>query len=238
MIPLEKINEKIEKMIAPIRNNISLVKKIAFITFGILIVLSLILGIYNRSVLSGKISKLEKELDTLSSDIDQFKNDNENLTAELQNFNELKVKILTDLAINKLRLDQYSKAVFNAADSSKGFARLDSSTGMFFLILDKTEQFSDGYKLYFRLGNPQNCVYNGCKVKIRWGQKYDRENEDVSYEDWEKSLKSSELSIKDMLIPGQWCSFDVAISPAKSEDVQYVELKIQAEQISMQKSKD
>jgi hypothetical protein len=41
-----------------------------------------------------------------------------------------------------------------------------------------------------------------------------------------------------MLIPGQWCSFDVAISPAKSEDIQYVEVKVQAEQISMQKSKE
>lgn len=238
MIPLEKIKEKMEKVIAPIRNNISLIKKTVIIIFGILVILSLVLSIYSCSVLPGRIVKLQKELDSLTSDIDKIKKDNENLVAELQSFNDLKVKILTDLTINKLKLDQYSKAVFNAADAGKGFARLDSSTGMFFLILDKTEQFSDGYKLFFRLGNPQNCVYNGCKVLIRWGQKYDRENKDLSYEDWEKSLKSSELSLQDILIPGQWCSFDVAISPAKSEDIQYVEVKVQAEQISMQKSKE
>ena len=150
MIPLEKIKEKMEKVMALIRNNISLIKTVIII-FGILVILSLLLSIYSCSVLPGRIVKLQKELDSLTSDIDKIKKDNENLVAELQSFNDLKVKILTDLTINKLKLDQYSKAVFNAADASKGFARLDSSTGMFFLILDKTEQFSDGYKLFFRL---------------------------------------------------------------------------------------
>lgn len=230
--------DKLKKLMTPIHNNISLIKKVVVISFGILIIISLVLGIYNNSILSRRIITLEEELDSLSSDFEQFKKDNESLVADLKNFNDLKVKIFTDLAISKLKLDQYSKAVFNASDTGKGFARLDSSTGMFFLILDKTEQFSDGYKLFFRLGNPQNCVYNGCKVKIRWGQKYDRENENLSYEDWEKSLKSSELSLENMLIPGQWHNFDVAISPAKSEDIQYVEIKVQTEQISMQKSKE
>ncbi|NSW91566.1 MAG: DUF3251 domain-containing protein [Firmicutes bacterium] len=229
MIPLEKIT-------ASIRDNVQLIKKIIVTVFSILLIFTFIFTICSNYSMAKRIAKLENELGSLSPSIDKFKEDNEKVVTELTNFNDLKMKILTDIAITKLKLDQFSKAVFNASDSGKGFARLDSSTGMFFLILDKTEQFSDGYKLYFRVGNPQNCVYNGYNIKIRWGKKYNREDKTVSYEDWEKSLKSSDLSFQNILIPGQWSNFEVMISPAKPEEIEYIEVKIQAEQISMQKS--
>jgi cell division protein FtsB len=237
MVPVEIVG-KTKKMAASIYNKLLHFKKYFILALVLLVVLSLAFSIFRPLALSKKILKYQNELDSLSLEINKIKTDNEKLTEELQSFNELRVKILTDLAINKLKLEQYSKAIFNPLDTNKGFARLDTSTGMFFLILDKTEQFESGYKLFFRLGNPQNCVYSGCKVAVKWGQKYDRENKELSHEDWEKSLKNNEVSIKEILIPGQWCSFDITFSPAKPEDIQYIELKVLAEQISMQKDKD
>ena len=145
------------------------------------------------------------------------------------------MKILTNIAIANLKLDQYSKA-YLTSDSGKGFARVDSAAGMFFLVLDKVEQVSDGYKLYFRLGNPQTCVYNGFTAKLRWGKKYDDQDKSITKEDWEKSLKSSDMSFQNKLMPGQWTSFEISISPAQPEDIEYIEVKIQAEQISLQRA--
>ena len=230
MVPLEKIT-------ASIRNNVQILKRIIIALLSILLIFAFGYILYSNYTMSEKIARLEDELSSLAPDIDKFKQDNEKVVSELASFNDLKMKILTSIAIANLKLDQYSKAVFNASDSGKGFARLDSSTGMFFLILDKTEPFSDGYKLYFRLGNPQNCIYSGYNIKMRWGNKYNDQDKTISKEDWEKSLKSSELSFQNMLIPGQWTGFEIAISPAKPEEIEYVEIKVQAEQISMQKSK-
>lgn len=238
MVPLEKTKAIIGKLSESIRANESLLKKLIFALCGVSIILSLVLSTYSCSVLYSRIGELQNELDSITTDLNAVIENDGKVSPELQSFDDLKVKILTELAINKLKMEQYTKAVFNAADAGKGFARVDSNTGMFFLILDKTESSSNGYKLYFRLGNPQNCVYSNPKILIRWGEKYDRENKDTSMEEWEKSLKNSEIILSDPLLPGQWSSFDITISPAKSEDIQYVEVKIQAEQISMQKSKE
>lgn len=224
------------KIAAFIRGNEQTLKKIIFMVLVLFLAFIFVFTLCSNHSMSKKITMLEDKLDSLSEDISKFREDNEKIVSELASFEELKMTILTNVAIANLKLDQYSKAVFNASNSGKGFARLDSSTGMFFLILEKTEQFSDGYKLYFRLGNPQTCIYSGFNVKLRWGAKYNDQDKTISKEDWEKSLKNSDMSFQNILIPGQWTSFEIAISPAKPEEIEYVEIKIQAEQISMQKA--
>lgn len=222
-----------------ISNNISLLKKVSIFTALILLIFTSIFGIYNYVSMNRALSEMKQELEMLKSNVNALK---ENTTNTQQNidpkeFNDFKVKTLTDIAITKLMLEQFNKAIFSISDAGKGFARVDTTTGMFFLMLDKAEQIEDGYKLSFRLGNPQNCVYNGCKLEVKWGKKYDREDDSTTREEWEKSLNSSSYTISNLLRPGQWSNFEITISPAKSEeDVQYLEIKLQTSQIILQKS--
>jgi len=217
-------------------NNISLIKKISIVAIVILLIFTSIFGVYNYVSMNRSVSQLKLELESLTANFNKLKDNTQTQSLDMKDYSEFKMKALTDIAITKLMLEQFNKAVFNVADSGKGFARVDTSTGMFFLILDKSEQVGEGYKLNFRLGNPQNCVYNGCKLKVRWGKKYDREDKSISYEDWEKTLGNAEHSISSILRPGEWSNFDITISPAKTEDTQYIEIKIQTDQIIMQKS--
>jgi len=222
-----------------ISNNISLLKKVSIFTALILLIFTSIFGIYNYVSMNRALSEMKQELEMLKSNVNALK---ENTTNTQQNidpkeFNDFKVKTLTDIAITKLMLEQFNKAIFSISDAGKGFARVDTTTGMFFLMLDKAEQIEDGYKLSFRLGNPQNCVYNGCKLEVKWGKKYDREDDSTTREEWEKSLNSSSYTISNLLRPGQWSNFEITISPAKSEeDVQYLEIELQTSQIILQKS--
>lgn len=221
-----------------INSNVSLLKKISIIAVMALLIFTSIFGVYNYISMNRALSEVELELETLKSNLNALKSDAQTQeTIDSKEFNDFKVKTLTDIAITKLMLEQFNKAIFNIADAGKGFARVDTTTGMFFLMLDKAEQVDDGYKLSFRLGNPQNCVYNGCKLEVKWGKKYDREDDSTNREEWEKTLNSSNYTISNLLRPGQWSNFEITISPAKSEeDVQYLELKLQTSQIIMQKS--
>jgi len=221
-----------------ISNNSSILKKISIIAALVLLIFTSVFGVYNYVSMNRALSEMEQELEAMKSNINALKDaSNTQQTIDVKEFNDFKMKTLTDIAITKLMLEQFNKAVFSISDAGKGFARVDTTTGMFFLMLDKAEQVEDGYKLSFRLGNPQNCVYNGCKLEVKWGKKYDREDDSVTREEWEKSLNSMNYTISSLLRPGQWSNFEITISPAKSEeDVQYLELKLQTSQIIMQKS--
>jgi len=221
-----------------ISNNSSILKKISIIAALVLLIFTSVFGVYNYVSMNRALSEMEQELEAMKSNINALKDaSNTQQTIDVKEFNDFKMKTLTDIAITKLMLEQFNKAVFSISDAGKGFARVDTTTGMFFLMLDKAEQVEDGYKLSFRLGNPQNCVYNGCKLEVKWGKKYDREDDSVTREEWEKSLNSMNYTISSLLRPGQWSNFEITISPAKSEeDVQYIELKLQTSQIIMQKS--
>jgi len=221
-----------------ISNNSSILKKISIIAALVLLIFTSVFGVYNYVSMNRALSEMEQELEAMKSNINALKDaSNTQQTIDVKEFNDFKMKTLTDIAITKLMLEQFNKAVFSISDAGKGFARVDTTTGMFFLMLDKAEQVEDGYKLSFRLGNPQNCVYNGCKLEVKWGKKYDREDDSVTREEWEKSLNSMNYTISSLLRPGQWSNFEITISPAKSEeDVQYLELKLHTSQIIMQKS--
>jgi len=221
-----------------LRNNAPVIKKVGIPLLVIILLFTLALSVYTNIALSREIAELKKKLVAVSSDVDSFRVNNDKMVTELKNLDDFKLKVLTDLTVSKLKIDQYSKAVFNAQDSAKGFARVDSTTGMFFIILDNVEQNSNGYKLYFRVGNPQNCIYSGFNIKLRWGKKYNNEDKTMTYDEWDKSLKSNTYTFKNLLVPGQWTNFEVDISTENSDELQYIEVKIQAEQISMQKTSD
>ena len=208
-----------------ISNNSSILKKISIIAALVLLIFTSVFGVYNYVSMNRALSEMEQELEAMKSNINALKDaSNTQQTIDVKEFNDFKMKTLTDIAITKLMLEQFNKAVFSISDAGKGFARVDTTTGMFFLMLDKAEQVEDGYKLSFRLGNPQNCVYNGCKLEVKWGKKYDREDDSVTREEWEKSLNSMNYTISSLLRPGQWSNFEITISPAKSEeDVKYLE---------------
>lgn len=219
-------------------NNISLLKKASIIAAVILLIFTSVFGIYNYVAMNRAVSELKQELEILTSNLNTIKNNAQTQqTIDVNDYNEFKVKTLTDVAITKLMLEQFNKAVFDISDAGKGFARVDTSTGMFFLMLDKSEQVDDGYKLSFRLGNPQNCVYNGCKLEVKWGKKYDRDDETTTREEWEKTLNTSNYTVPSILRPGQWSNFEITISPVKAEEeIQHLEIKLQTSQIIMQKS--
>jgi hypothetical protein len=186
---------------------------------GILVVALMIPGCTDS-----KTSELEQKLSGVETKINEMQS-----TVDYQR---------TRMARFQVEKDRYSKVYLDA--SSKGFQRLDTNCGTFWVMLDDIEPYPDGYKLVLSIGNPYYAVFSGMKTLARWGPAFDGNvsEKDVSaYEAWEKTLKEKEETVTHALRPGTWNKMTVILAPAKQEDLAYVEFSMTVEQVKLGDSK-
>ena len=121
---------------------------------------------------------------------------------------------------------KHAEAIFSP--SSKGYALLNSNVGSFVVALDRITPYANGYKLMFRVGNPNLMRIESPVVTVRWGRALgDHEN----YLDWEKTLKSQEVKVSNPLLPGVWNKVSLVISPATSEETGFIGLSLKVDEI-------
>ncbi len=58
----------------------------------------------------------------------------------------------------------------------------------------------------------------------------------VSQDEWEKTLETRSFPISNILIPGEWSNFSITVPATDPNLLEYLEIKMQAEQIIMQRS--
>jgi hypothetical protein len=161
---------------------------------------------------------------------------------------ELKSRIL-DLEIENLRmnskLDKYEKVVIDAT-SSNGFQPLHTSSGVFLFALRDAKPHLNGHKIIFDIGNLNNGTYNGFKINVRWGKrytmgelldKYPELNYSNVYEKWYNDLYEREFSLMNDLLPGSWNNIELNLTPSKPDELDYVEIKLQTNVISLRRSR-
>jgi len=110
----------------------------------------------------------------------------------------------------------------------KGFTWIDTSSGKLLIAFDDTVQFVDGYRIKFRLGNPSSATLSGIKVVFKYGVAAPSPI-GGDLDNWSKGLKTKELTFTESLQPGAWTKLEAVIAPAKTEELGYVSLRIQAD---------
>jgi hypothetical protein len=137
---------------------------------------------------------------------------------------EGKIKYL-DSQISMLRLEKImsDRSVISFTSSSEGFNRLDTDTGTFFVALKNIQEYANGYKVTFSVGNPDAATYDAVDLKVLFGRTYQNTE---SYVEWKKSLKESKSSLKKPLLPMTWNTIDVILAPADKADIAYIELSM------------
>jgi len=130
--------------------------------------------------------------------------------------------------------DRYSKVYLDT--SSKGFQRLDTNCGTFWVMLKDVEPYTNGYNFVLSIGNSYYAIFSGMKTRARWGPAFDTrasEKDMSAYETWEMTLKEKEETITNELRPGTWNKKTVILAPAKQEDLAYVEFSMTVEQVKL-----
>jgi hypothetical protein len=132
--------------------------------------------------------------------------------------------------------DRYGKVYLDT--SSKGFQRLDTNCGTFWVMLDDIEPYPNGYKFVLSVGNPYYAIFTGMKTSVRWGRAFEtkgseKEIDANAYEAWEKTLKGKEETFANELRPGTWNKMTIILAPANAEDLAYVEFSMSVEQVKL-----
>lgn len=137
------------------------------------------------------------------------------------------------LEIQLALIDQ--KAVFNLKEK-EGFSKINSGGHIFFISVENVQPYLEGFKVLFKIGNPQYVTYSDPKIKIKWNKdllKYfkEKKSSDANYFDvfsaWEKSSKSKEISALKDLEPGVWNRFEILITPATLDEIEHVEFSME-----------
>lgn len=185
--------------------------------------------------LQAEINKLRDQIDAIQS-----RNEISQLASLTTKIHDLETKMedrhakqvnLDTWITNKLfELDSFDSAFLDL--TTKGFQRVDTSTGYFLISVSDAQPYLDGYKIRLNVGNPSFATYHGAKFNITWGKKWDPKSKS-DYDTWSTGLKSKEIAIVEDLAPGSWNPVEIILSPAKNDELGYINLKVKVDKLSL-----
>jgi hypothetical protein len=114
--------------------------------------------------------------------------------------------------------------------TSRGFSRVDTSTGFFLVSVVNAQPYVNGYKVSLNVGNPLAADYDNVTMTFKWGRKWDQKQD---YGEWEKGLKTKAERILTQLKGGTWNRVEVVLAPATTEEVAFLSLSLEAPTISL-----
>src|SRR5205823_1719781 len=131
-------------------------------------------------------------------------------------------KLRWELWLVKMKSEEHDTAVFTPASS--GYSRIDAPSGTFLVAVTEFKPYANGYRVSLDVGNPSAARYKGAKLNVKWGKPFDPKA-NVTYENWEKSLRQADTTIQE-LRPATWNRVSVVLSPAVAEDTGYVQVSM------------
>ncbi|MHA1685591.1 MAG: DUF3251 domain-containing protein [Candidatus Heimdallarchaeaceae archaeon] len=161
-----------------------------------------------------RINKLEQEVSQLQRQIQ-----------------ELQFKVLSV----EYSQDRYNTVVLDPS-SPKGYQRINTSSGFFLISLMSMESYLDGYKLILHIGNPSTATYKGFNLKVKWGKRFEYKeflSDFSAYNKWKETLQEKKVEYTDDLNPASWNKIEFIISPAKPEQLGYIELSMETNIVSL-----
>jgi hypothetical protein len=182
--------------------------------------------IFSLIFLSGFTSSDQIVINQLSEKITKLESD----VAELREQNG---QLLVDIVDLKFSMNKYQKIYLGVDSINKGYNRVDTTEGMFFVVYTNALKINNGYKLSFSVGNPQFCTYKDAVIRITHGEKI---KEDQSYSDWRKTLKTKEIKITQDLLPGTWNNVDITVTPSGNNEVDYFEFELITNTVSFDRN--
>lgn len=127
--------------------------------------------------------------------------------------------------------------------TSKAFSVVKTNNGHLLVSAEDVTPYGDGQKVTLRVGNPYGMSFSGFKMTARYGPRAPEipASSDAKalrkwfsdHEEWERSLRSKELSFTDELRPGRWNRVAMILAPATAHEVGTILIKIMTDQISL-----
>lgn len=121
--------------------------------------------------------------------------------------------------------------IFSPSEKGQGYSVAHTNLGSLFVSLEHISKYADGYKVTFKIGNPNYAIFDKVKVTLYWGHPMPSEN----LLDWVKSLRKNIQIINKPLIPGIWNKVEFILSPATAQETGYMSLSLEPNQVLFSK---
>jgi len=161
----------------------------------------------------------------------ELKNKIDNLT---QKISDLESKI-SSLEIYNFYQDSQIAGLNNTgatfSPSSQGYASISTPAGKLLVIMSSMEKYASGYKIVFRIGNPNFIRYNDVSLKIKWNSAFDDKKD--KWSEWNSKWKETTKNIEYPLQPSSWNTVVAVISPAKEEETETINIDVAASKVEM-----
>ena len=156
------------------------------------------------------LKNLEHEVTDLKTRVDKLDGETTRLQSELD--------------AEKAR---YSSVIFDP--SSKGYQRLNTTSGSFLVSLKDVQPYADGYNLKLAIGNLSSAEYSGFILTAKWNKSFDK----FTPEDWGKLQKEKTFNYTEKLLSGSWNTVSLILSPAQKEELGYIEISMATDQVML-----
>ncbi|MCR4336188.1 MAG: DUF3251 domain-containing protein [Candidatus Omnitrophica bacterium] len=115
---------------------------------------------------------------------------------------------------------------------SRESVKIESNVGTILLSIQKMDKTEKGYLLTLNIGNPSAATYGNIKVKMRWGKNY-VQGPVQNYDQWRRSLGTSEFEYPGEIEPGTWAEVAVNIPSVEAGQFEHLECEMEVGTIKM-----
>jgi hypothetical protein len=127
--------------------------------------------------------------------------------------------IESDIATLRINIANANNEAAFVSTEEEGYSIAKTDLGAFAIVSKGATPYLDGYKVKLLIGNLTSATFNGFKLNIAWGKGKDRKNK--------------EFGLTNRLYPGIYSKIEVALTPAKPEDIKMLSVGLNLHQIWM-----
>jgi hypothetical protein len=164
----------------------------------------------NFPILKDKVDSISTSLISVSKDLNSVSSNVDSLSGDY-----------VRLASQVIALEP-SNALLST--ENEGYAIAGTKFGPFVITKRGMSQYQDGYKVKLGIGNLTMASYKGAKLHITWGvlSGHDRK--------WTNE-QNKDFTIADELSSGSYTNVEIAITPARAEEIKTIQVGLDLTQI-------
>lgn len=138
-------------------------------------------------------------------------------------------RLKIDLLKLQFRVDAIESGDASVSTEEQGYGVAKTNFGAFTISTRAVTPYLDGFKVKFRIGNLTSANFNGAKITVAWGPPFDEKSPD----DYFKNQKKKEFSVTNQFSSGAFTDVEVALTPAKPEDVKTLLVGMLVDQLTL-----
>jgi len=163
-----------------------------------------------------RLDHLEKDVATIAVRINSLTEDLANLAHQVSQLGSI-ATLENHVSSLSARIDDFQSAYASVTTEEETYGVARTPFGPFVVLSEAVTPYLDGYKITLNIGNLTMASFHGAMIKVRWGG------------------RKREVEVTTIFTPGRFSTCEVALTPARAEEIKVIAVGIELRQLSMPK---